>query len=270
MYFQTMQISRYMQGLPLYLQPEDYTDVDFSPGIENHSLPKITGGEKNAESEKNAARNESRDFYKELRLSDWPSKWHGVPYSYTLEAYEMIGTRAVAKVKQWANRFWPRNELPTPTDLERVREYFDAMDELTKDPQWTGYDILKYVPSMPTLNRILPRNLRYNRLPPPQRRGMTKEEYYASVEAGEERIYIGDDEKQQEVIGRKQKNEQDEQDGPQQKRARRNSPIEFEDWASLNNDEGNGQKGDLLSVSVPQSGNFDDVSNQELRKYLHL
>lgn len=188
MYFHTMVISFFMQGIPLPLAPQSFSGVNFSPGIRcgHHDECMVP---KNEVANVKALALERWGI---LCNADWRSVWYGIPYDVANRAYREKASRKPELRARYANSVWKLEDLPTDYDLEMVTRYYAILDEMRTRTGWSQYDIYQHIIYVPIISALPPSGKKIVRYPPPQARGMSKKEWERHVAGGGDPLYASD------------------------------------------------------------------------------
>ncbi|KAK7692302.1 hypothetical protein QCA50_003927 [Cerrena zonata] len=187
-YFHTMMISHFMQGLPLLLWPQNFAKVNFYPGIvrgttEDYLIPK----DQVATTKKTALEN-----YNLLSKGNWEPVWYGLPYDDAYRAYSERSSRKPEVRSRYDESVWTIDHYPTVYDMEMVEEYYKMLDAVISRPKWSAYDIYGFLPFLPVVACEPPPGKLRQRHKPPQDRDMSEEEWIEHLVAGGDEEYVSD------------------------------------------------------------------------------
>ncbi|KAK7696211.1 hypothetical protein QCA50_000864 [Cerrena zonata] len=145
--FHCKQISLLMQGLPLNIQPRRIQDVHFGKGIPHGT--QMTPLDKDVVK---AVKKGGGKYVKKVSKQKWKMLWYGVQYPEINAAYDHMQSRSKQRHTLLDGAMWDIQDGLTKREWQFVDEYYALIDEVTKDPNWTAWDVFKRLGVLPTLN----------------------------------------------------------------------------------------------------------------------
>lgn len=177
-----------MQGIPLPLAPQNFADVNFSPGILRGHIDECMVAKDEIATVKEA----TLQRWRILCNGNWKSVWYGVPYEAAARAYKEQVSRVPETRARYASSIWRLEDSPTDYDMEVVTRYYAIIDEVRGRPDWSRYDVYEHLIYLPIPAALPPAGKKLVRYPPPQERGMSREVWEQHCARGGDPLYVPD------------------------------------------------------------------------------
>lgn len=170
--FHCRQISLWMQGSPMEIQPRRIENIHFGQGMPHGVKAHHFNKQRLADEKKRV-----KIIQKDMEEEHWQFFWYGLSYQDAEQAYRFLMSKDPEEIALVENAQWDITDSLTEHDLELVDQYYERLTRVWPNDDFVAYDMLDLIPLIPHLVPLLPTGQNPELRAPPQSYGTTKEQW---------------------------------------------------------------------------------------------